>query len=432
MMAPTRLLRLARDGRAIAFLANFGLGKGIAFAGPIVLGAVLSPALYGALEFGLAVSLFAAMVLTAGVPQSAMQLVLMRQGQMVTDLLALVAVAACCIALAVLAGLSLSKAPDQWLLAASLAGIGAAQQSGVAFARAHGWRNLNVWIDHAPTVATVVLAMLLLATGYANNAIALVICFGALSAIIALSAATFFHHTRSPQVLPRWKEAVRVGLPMLGASLAGVWIISSGRIYLGLFRDASDLYAYAFTFRVASVLVLVHALVVTAFAARLYKMPTRQFDRIGSALIALLAFATLVFIVAAPAYYAALWNSPDKATLLAQRPYAILAAVQVFLWVSSAIIEMRVARARLAGQALVATLGISITSAIIVLAQWQRGALSFPVIMIVLVVQQAAALGVQHFVLARRGVPHQRMLLTSACGSMAALVVATVMIANAP
>ena len=431
MIASARLLQLARDGRAIAFLANFGLGKGIAFAGPIVLGAVLNPALYASLEFGLAVSLFAAMILTAGVPQSAMQLVLMRQGQVVNDLLSVAALAACCVALAALAGLSVIGAPQHWLIAASLVGIASAQQSGVAFARAHGWRNLNVWIDHAPTVATVVLALLLLALGYANSAVALVICLGALSAIIAVSAATLFRRTRSPDVWRRWSEAARIGLPMLGASLAGVWIISSGRIYLGLFRDADDLYAYAFTFRVASVLVLVHALVVTAFAARLYKMPTRQFDRIGSALIALLAVAAFAFIVAAPAYHAALWNSPAKAALLAQRPYAMLAAVQVFLWVSSAIIEMRVSRARVAGEALLATLGVSLAGAASVLALWHWGRLSLPAIMIVLLVQQATALGVQHFALARRGVPHRRMFLTSAAGCMTALAAVAFMVVNA-
>ena len=424
------LLGYAHNPRALAFLANFGLGKGIAFLGPIGMGALLDPAIYGALEFGLAVSLFAAMILTGGIPYSTMQLILMRQGRSLNDLLALVTLMACGTGLFLVSVFSIAGAPARWLAAASLVGIASAQLSGVAFARAYGLRNLNVWIDHAPTIAAAVLTVLLMTISSTRNTSIMVAWFSALTLIVIAAATIIFTRSRQKDIAFRLREAAGVGLPMVGASLVSGWVISSGRVYLGVSNDASDIYAYAFTFRVASVLMLLHAVVGTAFAARLYKMPTRLFDRVGAAMISVLAGASVLFIFATPSYHLALWTSPEKAALLAQRPFAVLAVAQVFFWGAGAIIEMRVSRARLAFSSLSAMLALSLGVAACLSTAWITGWLSFSVVMIFLAIQQMGAVFIQHALLVRRGIPHRRMGIATLAGGAFVIAAAALAIAR--
>ena len=220
---------------------------------------------------------------------------------------------------------------------------------GVAYARAHGRRNFNVWIDHAPTIAAVVVAAGLAAIGKGGDLRALLFAVSGLGAVAMTIAGAISRRDLAPEFVRRMREAAVIGLPMVGASLVGAWMVSSGRIYMGLFLSREDVYAYAFTFRVASLLVLLHAVVVTAFAAQLNKMPTRRFDPIGASLVGVLAIGALLLILVAPERLAIGWLSPAKAALLTARPALALVAAQVYFWVASAMVEMRVSRARGAG-----------------------------------------------------------------------------------
>lgn len=214
----------------------------MAFFGPIALGVLLAPAVYGTLEFALAGALLIAMVATLGVPSAAMQLVLMRQGRKVVDLLGATAVVVGLAALLAAGSLRVFGFEVRWSLCASFAALCAAQQCGVAYARAHSRRNFNVWIDHAPAIAAVVVAAGLAAIGKGGDLQALLFAVSALGAVAMTIAGAIARRDLAPQFIRRMREAATIGLPMVGASLVGAWMVSSGRIYMGLFLSQEDVY----------------------------------------------------------------------------------------------------------------------------------------------------------------------------------------------
>jgi O-antigen/teichoic acid export membrane protein len=411
-----KVLTLARDRAFLFFLLNFAVGKGLAFFGPIALGVLLSPTVYGGLEFALADAQLAAMITTFGVPAATMQLVLMRQGRTTVDLLGGVAAAVGFGTLLAAGGLWAFGAELRWSLVAAFVALCAAQQCGVAFARAHGRRNLNVWIDHAPTIATVVIAAGLAGVGKAGDLSYFVGATTALGCVAAGTAAMIVRRDLAPDFIPRLRDASAIGLPMVGAALVGTWMVSSGRIYVGLLLSEEDVYAYAFTFRVASLLVLLHAVVMTAFAAPLYKMPTRRFDPIGAVLISALAIGALALILIAPERLAIGRFSPAKAALLSARPALALVAAQVFFWVASATVEMRVSRARSASIVLRWNLAMALSCAAALLLWRHFGQIGFCGLAAMLLAQQAAGCAIQYAALFAARVPPSKTIVATLLG----------------
>ena len=419
-----RALDLARDRGFLFFLANFAVGKGLAFFGPIALGVLLAPAVYGTLEFALAGALNIAMVATLGVPSAAIQLVLIRQGRKVVDLLGGTAAVVGLAALLAAGALFVFGFALRWSLCAAFVALCAAQQCGVAYARAHGRRNFNVWIDHAPTVAAVVIAAGLAAIGKGGDLQALLFAVSTLGAVALTIAVAIARRDLAPAFIRRTREAATIGLPMVGASLAGVWMVSSGRIYMGLFLSQEDVYAYAFTFRVASLLVLLHAVAVTAYAAHFYKMPTRRFDPIGASLVGALAIGALLLILVAPERLAIGWFSPAKAALLTARPALALIAAQVFFWVASATAEMRVSRARAAAASMQLNLIVSLCVGAALLLWRHYGQIGFGGLTAALLAQQAAGGAAQYVSLFQRGVTPRKTVFVTLIGGAVVTVTA--------
>lgn len=417
------------QGPVVLFLLNFGLGKGLAFAGPVWLGLVLSPETYGLIEFALASAGFAVIFLTFGVPQAAMQLVQMRQGRPVADLLAvtsaLVASAACLAATA----LTLAHQPKPWIFAAAVLALSALQQGASAFARAKGMRNLTAWADHIHIILIVVAATLLfLLAKPVNEAILLDLLIG-LGAAGAVASFAAFQRNREPLAGARLAEAARIGLPMLASSLCFGWIVASGRIFVEHFLTKADLYAYSFSFRVGSVLLLMHAVANTAFAARLYGMPTRQFDQIAAYMILALGAAALAFSLFTPQIWLANFASSENAGLLSQRAAIALVPAQVFFWGAGAFVEMRLSRVRRAGAMVPRSLVILGMTAAIIFGLAEMGWLNFSLMLALLTAQQALICGAIHWVLARRGVPlRHAALATFGAGALVLLAAGLVIL----
>jgi hypothetical protein len=419
-------LQHARDLRFLAFLANFGLGKGIAFFGPILLGLILSSNLYSGIEFGLSVAQLGSMVATAGIPYATMQLVLIRRGRRVIDLLAVTTAAASAIALIILPVAGTLGAAPHWMLAIVLLAVCTHRECGVAFARTYGRPNLNVWIDHAPTLAIVAVAFGLAVIGRRDDIATTITVLIVLDVLVIAKALRILWRERGPGILARLKEASAIGLPMLGTALIGTWMMSSGRVYLGLLLWDADVYAYAFTFRVMSSLVVLHGIVITAFAAQLYKMPSRKFDPIGASLIGVLAAATVLLILIAPELHLAAYASPAKLAILQNRPATALVGAQVFFWVAGATVEMRVARARLASVTFRLNVMVTLSGIAVTVGLWNLSHLDFAAVAIILLIQQIAGCATQHWTLCSRGVPLRRTMIMTLAGGAAVVATAGV------
>jgi O-antigen/teichoic acid export membrane protein len=413
--------KLARDWHFLLFLANFAVGKGLAFFGPVFLAILLTPEAYGTLEFALAGAQIVAMVATLGVPSAAMQLVVMRIGRKVKDILAGTGSLIGLAALAAAGVLILISHEARWSLCAAFACLCALQQCGVAYARAYGRRNLNVWIDHAPTIVALLVATILVAIHRGDDMSALTVAAWAFGMAGASAAGMIAWRTRAGDFLRRLREASIIGLPMLGASLIGAWMVSSGRVYMGLFFSEADVYAYAFTFRVSSLLMLLQAVVGTAFAPQLLKMPTRRFDPIAAALIGVVAAAALALVLIAPERLVAERISAHKLSILLAHPAVALVPLQIFFWTATAFVEMRVYRARRAGSvAITNSVVVGVGASILLLLQ-AANLIRFETVLIVVVAQQAAACYNLHSALVRRKIPLRATAITTAFGAVALL-----------
>lgn len=422
----TRAARLVRDRNFVLFLANFGVGKGLAFFGPILLATLLAPRVYGMLEFALAVGQIGGLILTAGVPAAFMQIALMRIGRRVMDLLASAAAIGGGLALAAAALAAFFGAEAKWILCAVFSCLSVMQQSWAAYARAFNRRNFNVWIDHIPTVAAVAIALMVTPFSKGDTTGPLAAATWILSGVGVGISAYIAWKNIGDGFLSRLREAIVIGVPIIGASVLSAWLVSSGRVYIGLLLGDDDVYAYAFTFRVSAVLVMLHALVITAFAAQLYKMPTRRFDKVAAQLIGLVGAGALILILASPERWITTRTAPQNLPLIEARPAIALVALQVFLWISAAMAEGRIARARRAGESARLNVLILGAGALTLLLLWATNLLRFDLVMIVLLLQQAAGCVVAHVVLYRRRVPLRISAATTTVFATILLVCASV------
>lgn len=409
---------------AALYLVNFAGAKGITFFGFPALGLVLSAQTYGALEFSLAVAGIAGLVLTLGSPAAAMQIMLMRSDRRIVDLLAAVVVLCATLALVAAGALHAAGARLSFEIAAAMTAVYGLQVAALSYARASSWRIANLWIEHIPSLLTMTIAVLLVVAGRPDDLGAYSTSLTASAIAIACGAALVFARTCGPDGLRRMKEAVRVGAPIVAVTLGSVWIMSSARIWYQLFGDEDSLFAYAFSFRLATLPAIVATIVIGAFSAELYKMPTRRFDRIGALLTAALFLGSLAYMIAGPEVWIASRLAPAKARILVDHPLIVLAPAQVFFYASQPFLNMRVARARLALRATSATLAVVGLSMALIAALHAVGRLTPLTIAIVAVAQQAAALAASHVVLARRGVPLRRTATASVVGGLALVLAA--------
>lgn len=414
----------ARIRAGAAYLANFSLAKGVTFIGPAALGLLLSEQTYGALEFGLAVGPVAALVLTFGAPAAAMQIMLMRSGRRIADVLAIAALLCAAVSLTADAALLAIGAPPHFLVAAALVAIFGVQATALNYARASSWRIANLWIEHVPSSLVIAGAIGLMLVGRHNDIRAHAILYVASGIAIAIFSLLHIARRRGPDLAQRIREVVDVGLPIAATSLVGAWIASSGRIWLQLAGTPDGLFAYALSVRLATLFAIIIAIAIGAFSAELYKMPTRRFDPIGALLHASLFIGALAYVYFHPEIAAARMFAPEKAQTLAGQSVISLAAVQVYFLSFQPMIDMRIARARLAGRAMRATLVVAVASIALIAALRVVGLMTPEAIAIVVVLQQAAAAAAAYALLAVRGVPLRRTASVSLIGGFLLLAAA--------
>lgn len=417
--------RAAGAARALAaYLAHFSLAKGLSFAAPIAFGLYIQESVYGALEFALAAAPVAALALTAGAPAATMQLMLMRSARPVLDVLAAATGGCAALATLALAPLALAQAPGYLAVATPMVALFGLQLAALAYARASSWRFANLWIEHIPSLFLVGVALGLAAFGRLDRVEGFVAALAVAAFGVAIGGAVLLRRTLQPDLAGRLAEAARVGLPIVAATLAGAWITASGRVFLQIANMEDALFAYAFTFRIASLVALANALAIGAFAAELYKMPTRRFDRVATLMIVILFLATVAYLALSPEQAVAGLVSPRKQAVLASQPAIKFVAVQVFFWAAGALVDMRIARARLAGRATRAIMAISLAGVALAATMWTNGPPGPAAVMLALAAQQGAAVAAGHILLARRGIPLRRTACATGVGGFLLLALA--------
>jgi len=409
--------------RAGIFLANFGFAKAAAYLGPLVLARLLTSDLYGAIEFSWSSGMLAATVLGLGVSSALPQLMLLRRPMPAADIMALFVAVPGGLALCLSLVLTIAGGSPAAVLVLNCIVLAIAQNHATAYARTTSHRNLAVWIENLATHAVVLVAVV---AALLHAAAMPAVAGGTAAAAFLMTAGAAFvvHRSRAADFAARARTAIRLGLPLLIYGLCSTWVAVSGRFYVGATLGASELASYSVSFRLASALLIVHAILGTALFARLYRLPARQYDKYLCIYQALIAAVSVLMIVSYPSVLPWLRlqaiDARGQADSIAIFPIVLL---HVFGWNAWATLEMRIARARRGGQAAWRTLLVFSVFGLLLGALFWMNALTLRTAAGLISAQVVAGVAVQLYVLWRRGMKMRRTgtaLVLGAAAIMAA------------
>ncbi|MEZ5773383.1 MAG: hypothetical protein R3D33_01345 [Hyphomicrobiaceae bacterium] len=409
--ATRRFAREHGQGAAI-YLASFIGSKAVAFLGPLVLAAALRPDIYGALEMALSTGLVLAMVSSLGLWGAVPRVTLRANPIPIIDILALfLSVAGLAFFLAGLAvaatGLGAAAA-----LVCFVSMTSAAQGALTALCRTYSRRNVAVWVEGLAThvAIAVALASLLIGAARIEHVAAL---SGLACAALTLGAFIVFLRTRRADLAARLRSVMRTSLPLLGYSLVSVWLATSPRVLIGALLPAGFIAVYAVDFRFAGLLLGINMLMMTGLFRRIYQMRTRRFDRLGAIYAGALAIISLAFALAVPVILAqvemkALADAGARDAAIAVFP---LVMAQIYCWAVSAMLQMRVSRARLVAPAVALQTILAAATAGLFLWLTQTG-MGFAGAVVLLLGQSVGVNLIELGLLARKGLVMPRLAMS--------------------
>lgn len=419
--------QLLRDrGPLIWFLVNFAAAKAAIYLVPLGIAAFASSTVYGAIEFGWAVALMAAAMLTGAQFGGINQRYLVSRDRVVNDELALWT-ALCCASALTMWGLAIAlELPVFWQVALASCGVGVIHNVWSTTARMRGARVMTAWADGTATFVGGALFASLVVLGQSSAMRELGAGYAALAGAGALTATGLFLRTRQPHLRVRIGRSWQLGLPMLANAILATWLGVYGRILIGLFA-AEAVSAYGLMFRVAGLALAVHQLAVTALFAQIYSARTRAADRmlapfllVVAAILGTLALAAPVVVPMIP--IAAL----DEGGIIQFTAIFPVVALQVFFWIAFAMLQMRINRSGLAARAFGPMLLVTLAgTCMTVLLGWLSGG-DLAVMCWAIGAQSAALFWVEWFVLSKARLPHARLGWIALVGGTALAAIAVV------
>lgn len=409
--------RIARLRPILSFLASFGAAKGAVVVAPLILAGLVGRDAYGAFEWSIGMGQLGAAALSGLVANALPVLMLQRNPPWLADVkaLGLAAIAACCGALA-LALLTIGR-PVVALAACAVVFV-SAQQIAATFAQARGRRDAGLLWSGFATVALVCL----FAAGRSDVAATAWTCLAGVG-LVALASGLDLRRSLRKDLADRFRRTLATGAPLVGYGLAAVWLASSGRVFIGFWLGLGDVATYGLGFRLASLLLLPHAVFTAAFFVRLFQMRARAFDRFASTYLAATAIAALALTLAASVglpRYGALWFKVDVATVAGIFP---LLSIHVLLWIATATLSSRISRLKLGFPATLAVVAAGLAGVAGVAGLGLAGGATLRAICVVVIMQEGLHLLGQVWVLRRRKMAFPRILTVVAlgCASLAGL-----------
>lgn len=415
----------AQVRRAGFFFGNFGLAKLSIYFAPLAVASFALPETYAGMELAFALAPFLALMLGSPFLGAVPQLYLVQGERRVFDLSAGIAAAAA--GLMIAAGLALLFAGEAVMAMVCFATACVSVQGAAStLTRTLSRRNIAAWADGMAALAMFLAAGLAwfvfgswfevddTATGWAL-----------ISLVFAMAAYLLFRRWHEPGLRARFATAWRIGLPMVINGLFGMIIASGGRIAFGAVAQPWDLSAYAIGFRLAGLMLGLHQLMITALFARVYAARTRAFDRTAPLYLLAVAGGGVALCLAAPLLLPHLGLkalTPDRQDdLLAWLP---LIALQIYLWIGFATLELRINRARMARRLILPNLAVTLAAVFGFFLLDQAGLASPANIVAFMAVVTALFVAMQITMLWRRGLVLPRTASALAAGAVPFLLLA--------
>lgn len=425
-MAMARKALQAYGGRGALFLTNFFISKVIGYLGPLVLAAVLTSESYGALEFALSLATLIANFMVFGVANALPQLVLLRNPAPVKDILSLLTGLAGVVTL-VIAGICTFVLQNEVAgLACLITVMTTIQYSASAYAKTHSLRNVATWVDNLSLVSSVILGCALAALGFGHTPGlgALLIAFSLLATGFVAASFWIAHQEWKENAWPRLMRAMKLGAPLIIMTIASAWVAAAaGRTLVGFTLPLTDVALFALCFRIASLALIVHYVISTAFYAPFYSMPARAFEHIIPYYIAGVGMLSGAFAIGAPLLLPYLPSNAVHPDNLGIGVHILpVLSLNTFAITVQAALESRVARARRVtrGTFNAILVSIPVAAAFFALAYFDMLTLQ---IAVWLIAAQTIGVNLRFFaILGRRGM-HMPRVFTVVCFCYACLAI---------
>lgn len=402
------LAELRRAGlKVFSFLFAFGLSKGIAFAGPLLLSQVMAIEDYGAVEFGLSVGVVVAQVLSLGVTGAIPQIVLVKKDRQVLDILFFQTLATGALSfLAVAIAHASALGWPEVFACIAVAGAGAQITSSVYF-RAKGWPYAIMLADNLSLYAFILVGIVTLLAVGAPDSRSVSIGYGIVFIAILAAAGIGLIIAIQPGLFRSYGKAISIGFFMMVNSIIYVGLANSSRILIGIFMSLEDVSLYAICFRLSASIIIVHSIVVTAYFKKMYEGDPEWFDwfyiRCLSAMMGVAILLILAFDLFGGTLVSA-WREkiPQLSVVLP------ITCIQAIWWVSMSQIALRLDRALITRKATI-WLAACVVLMILALAMLDTvGMLSLVSASSVFAVTLLFAIQIQLYLLRRSGVNLRR------------------------
>jgi hypothetical protein len=311
----------------------------------------------------------------------------------------------------------LASSPVAELVAAAVV-LALAQAGLSSYTRTFSYRNWAVWFDGLAIHATILVALLFAALSVASTA-NVAIGTMAFAALVVAAAAMIARRYWQPDFAHRLRVAVLAGAPLLAYSLCGNWAIVAPRVYLGMFLPTHDVASFSVCFRAGSLILVLHVVLATGLFAKLYTLPLRLYDRYVSVFLVAIAAICLILVFAFPPFLrlVPLRAVPYERMDEIFRLFPVVMLL-VFGWQAWALLEMRIVRVRRASQVAwgAGALFVLVAALIGLLAAFDR--LTAVGLTWLAAVQMLGGVGIQTFVLWRRGAKMLRTIVSIAVMSL--------------
>jgi hypothetical protein len=413
-------------GPLIWFLFNFGTAKAGTYFVPLAIAAFASAAVYGAVEFGWAVALIAASVLTGAQFGGINQRYLVQRDNRVDDELAMWTALGCGLSVMLWWGSTVAGLSLAWQVALASIGVAVIHNAASTRARMRGARVLTAWADGTATFVAGGLIFCLFALDLASSKRAVGLGYAGLATIGAIVAGGLFMVLRQEGLAQRIGRSWALGWPMLANAVLATWLGVYGRVLIGLFA-AETVAAYGLMFRVAGLALAVHQLAVTALFARIYAARTKMADRLLAPFLIAVALTlvglSLLAPVAVPKLPIAALDEAGNRLFAEIFP---VVALQVFFWIGFAMLQLRINRSGLASRAFGPMLAVTLlgTGLTLVLGWLSDGDLTL--MCSAIAAQSAALFAVEWIVLVKARLPHNQLGKTALIGGIALSLICVV------
>lgn len=164
--------------------------------------------------------------------------------------------------------------------------------------------------------------------------------------------------------LTKYKKILKFSIHLLISTFLIFFITTSGRILVELFFDYEDVGVYAFYFRLAAIVVMIHQIVNITFFKKMYTLNPKILDKYYSLFLSFLAILSILIFFISP-YIVPIFSNYFDETYLNNKNLYFLLSLQMIMWIATALNSNIIDRENLAAKNNIKFLCLVIVSVIV-------------------------------------------------------------------